>query len=120
MDILENILSTVGWFAVGVVVGRMVLRWLILPRLQAKHEQEEQEIARLAESVHVVKQEVINDIMYWFDNDDGTFLAQGRDHDEIIAVLRDRFPRHIFVLNQNQMIVGPEFDRVVDFELRSR
>ena len=118
MDILVSILSTIGWFAVGVVLGRMVLRWLILPLLQAQHDQEQQEIAQLEQRVHVVKQEVINDIIYWFDNDDGTFLAQGRDHNEIVAVLEQRFPQHIFVINKTQMIMGPDWEQVVEFERR--
>lgn len=114
MDIITQILL----FLLGFFIGRFLLTlWSVRKTVIAV---EEAHIAKLAESVHVVKQEVINDIMYWFDNDDGTFLAQGRDHEEIIAVLRNRFPRHIFVLNQNQMIVGPDFDRVVDFELNSR
>jgi hypothetical protein len=120
MDILENILSTVGWFLLGVVLGRMVLRWLILPVLQARQDREEQQIAQLEQLVHIVKQEIINDIIYWFDNDDGTFLAQGRDHDEIVAVLEQRFPQHIFVINKTQMIMGPDWKQVVDFELRAR
>ena len=120
MDILENILITIGWFLVGVVAGRMALRWLVLPLLQARQDREEQQIAQLEQLVHVVKQEVINDIIYWFDNDDDTFLAQGRDHNEIVAVLERRFPQHIFVINETQMIMGPDWDRVVDFEMRAR
>lgn len=116
MDILENILSTVGWFLLGVVLGRMVLRWLVLPLLQARQDREEQEIAQLAQRVHIVKQEIINDIIYWFDNDDDTFLAQGRDHDQIVAVLEQRFPQHIFVINETQMIMGPKFNEIVKFD----
>jgi hypothetical protein len=96
----------------------MILRWLILSLLQDRHEQEQQEIAQLEQRVHVVKQQVINDIIYWFDNDDGTFLAQGRDHDQIVAVLEQRFPQHIFVVNQSQMIMGPDWKQVIDFECR--
>lgn len=118
MDILENILSTIGWFVVGVVVGRIVLRWLILPLLQARQDQEQQEIAKLSQRVHIVKQEIINDIIYWYDNDDGTFLAQGRDHDQIVAVLEQRFPQHIFVINETQMIMGPDWEQVIEFERR--
>jgi hypothetical protein len=116
MDILENILSTIGWFLVGVVAGRMALRWLVLPLLQARQDREEQQIAQLEQLVHVVKQEIINDIIYWFDNDDDTFLAQGRDHDEIVAVLEQRFPQHIFVINETQMIMGPKFNEILKFD----
>jgi hypothetical protein len=116
MDILENILSTIGWFLVGVVAGRMILRWLVLPVLQARRDREDQEIAQLEQRVHIVKQEVINDIIYWYDNDDGAFLAQGRDHDQIVAVLEQRFPQHIFVINETQMIMGPKFNEVIQFD----
>jgi hypothetical protein len=52
---------------------------------------------------------------YWYDNDSEDFLAQGRTWEEVVGVLRERFPDHIFVLNNREMIMGPEFE-VVEFE----
>jgi hypothetical protein len=52
---------------------------------------------------------------YWYDNDSDDFLAQGRTWEDIVDVLRSRFPDHIFVLNSREMIMGPEFE-VIEFE----
>jgi hypothetical protein len=69
----------------------------------------------LEQIIHVVKQEQQGDMYYWYDNDSEDFLAQGRTWEDIVDVLRSRFPDHIFVLNTREMIMGPEFE-VIEFE----
>jgi hypothetical protein len=74
-------------------------------------------LEQAAERIHVVDEEKYSDITYWFDEDDHTFLAQGRDLTEIINVLKSRFPTHIFLLNGGKnMLIGPGFDMVLDVE----
>lgn len=69
----------------------------------------------LEQIIHVVKQEQDGDMYYWYDNDSDDFLAQGRTWEDIVGVLRERFPDHIFVLNNREMIMGPEFE-IIEFE----
>ena len=48
--------------------------------------------------------------MYWYDAENGSFIAQGRTREEIIVILRTQWTKHIFLLEENQeMLVGPDF-----------
>lgn len=69
-------------------------------------------IKRLNEIVHRVEVEKQDDMYYWFDLDNKEFLAQGRTTDEIVVVLKQRFADHIFVLNDEHIMVGPNFELV--------
>ena len=59
---------------------------------------------RLNDIIHLVRVEKHDGIYYWYDDDDGEFLAQGSSDEEIIAVLKTRFPNHIFYLPTNHFI----------------
>ena len=48
--------------------------------------------------VDVVKE---NDVMYWYDKDNGKFLGQGRTNEELIDHIKERFPDHMFFLRAN-------------------
>lgn len=65
---------------------------------------------RLNQIIHIVKQEQEGDMYYWYDQDSDQFLAQGRTPTEIISVLKERWKDHIFVINEKEMLVGPEFE----------
>jgi len=56
----------------------------------------DQLVKRLDEIVHRVKVEKHNDVYYWFDQDNNKFLGQGKSDEEIITVLKSRYPDHIF------------------------
>lgn len=56
---------------------------------------------RIDALVHIVEVEQHKETLYWFDKDNGKFLAQGRTTGEIVAVLKDRFPNHMFYLNED-------------------
>ena len=54
--------------------------------------------------IHRVRVEKDKDTYYWYDSDDGKFLAQGATDEEIIDSLKARFPQHIFYLPTNHLI----------------
>lgn len=54
-------------------------------------------LKELDDLIHQVKVEKQGNTEYWFDAHDDEFLAQGKTEDEIIAVLKSRFPRHVFL-----------------------
>lgn len=58
---------------------------------------------RIANISHFVVSEQHEDMHYWFDNRD-QFLAQGRTIDELVDVLKSRFPDHIFFIGQNLVL----------------
>lgn len=66
---------------------------------------------KLEEIVREVKVEKHHDIIYWFDKENDKFLAQGETISEIQEVLKQRFPKHIFILEQ-QLYIGPTFEPV--------
>ena len=63
--------------------------------------------------LHVVSVERQGSTEYWFDSRDGKFLAQGCSRDEITARLAQRFRDHAFVVNGNELLVGPWFTPVI-------
>lgn len=63
----------------------------------------------LDEIVHRVEEVQEGDVTYWYDLDDGEFLAQGYSFDEIVDTLKSRFPRHIFCLHTEQYIAAPQW-----------
>lgn len=70
----------------------------------------EEQIAELSDKiskiVHVVKEERIEDQIYWYDEHSNEFLAQGHDEDTIISILKSRFPKHHFLfMNDREEIV---------------
>jgi hypothetical protein len=52
-------------------------------------------ISKILHRVDAIKEQ---DIHYWFDLDNGQFLAQGKNLDEVIGHLKSRFPDHLFCL----------------------
>lgn len=60
---------------------------------------------RLDEIVHRVEVEKQGDTYYWFDQDNRKFLAQGRSDQEIIDIIKKRFPDHIFYLESSNHIL---------------
>jgi hypothetical protein len=79
------------WFWAGVIKAM----------LEAKRQAKLQMLTNLDEITHRVKVEQHDDTFYWFDQDDGQFLGQGKDWDTIVSTVKSRFPKHIFFI-QNQ------------------
>lgn len=64
-------------------------------------EAREELIDKLYEIVHIVETEQCGDMLYWFDQDNGQFLGQGSCDDEIIKVIKSRFPEHMFYISKD-------------------
>lgn len=75
---------------------------------------------QLSKMIHRIKQEKHGDCYYWFDLDDDSFLAQGKTDSEMIEVLKKRFPTHIFILNNEQGLRGPDWKPVPIAELTKK
>lgn len=69
------------------------------------------EAKKLADITHLVSEEKYGDIIYWFDSTD-RFLAQGKTVEEIIEVLKQRFPKHIFFLSDQTALYAPDWKPV--------
>lgn len=64
---------------------------------------------KVDEIVHRVSVEKHGDIYYWYDNDDGEFLGQGRSDQELIDHVKRRYPNHLFLFTDNQYIKAPDW-----------
>lgn len=95
MSTTEIILWLVaGWIAYRFVSG-------VLEGFQKSTAKDHEDfIKHLDEIIHRVKIEKHGDIEYWFDLDNDRFLGQGSTKDEVVKILKDRFPKHIFVLEE--------------------
>jgi len=63
----------------------------------------------LASIIHPVKSEQHGDVIYFFDADTNTFLAQGRDDAELAESLKARWQDHIFIVGERYVMAGPDF-----------
>ena len=96
---LMELLSTLIWFVVFLMLGRTVLTWII--------ESKEAENARMTLLHHadmmirIVKLESVpeQNIILAYDLENNQYLGQGRDEDEVKSSIMTRFPEKVFVLN---------------------
>lgn len=118
---MEDLTLHILWLVTTWIVASIILGFIDGLRTTTQ-ELETKLRQRLDEIIHRVRVEHNQDTMYWYDFDDGEFLAQGRTQQEVIAVLRDRFPDHIFYLETNEIVAKPDWTpipapiRVVDKE----
>ena len=55
----------------------------------------------LNEIIHQVNIESVGNQVFWFDRDDGEFLAQGKTIAEVVDVVKIRYPDHLFFVHIN-------------------
>jgi hypothetical protein len=104
----EDITIGLLWFATTWFIANIFLG--ISDGLKQANVELHQELTkRLDDIIHRVREERNGDLIYWYDQDDGEFLAQGQDQEQIIAVLQSRFPDHMFYLESNQIIGQPHW-----------
>jgi hypothetical protein len=93
MDVTEIIL----WAIVIWIVSQIMLG--VSDAFQIVKLKERVDILKqLSEIIHQVKVEERDGIKYWYDADSEAFLAQGKTIDEVINVIKSRFPDHIFLI----------------------
>ena len=69
-----------------------------------------------AQRLHRVRSEKIDDTFYWYDADTDQFITQGQTDAEIRTGLQQNWTDHIFIISRQHMIMGPDFDQLIDFE----
>lgn len=93
-----GIIFCVCWVASSLLLGMWDARKL------AREELREKLYRKLDEIIHRVKVEEHHGHVYWFDEDNDRFLGQGATQEEVIAVVKKRFPQHIFFLGKNEVV----------------
>ena len=113
MDLLNQVAGFVGGFLIAYFVGMVVVNLYRFYRHVQDYKQNEEEMfEQLDAKIHRVRQEKEDGMFYWYDYDDGNFIAQGRTIEEIQEVLKARWQRHIFVISDTEMIMGPNFNEI--------
>ena len=97
----------------GLFIGWIVCTYVIVQIMfgvqdglkEVNDELEKKLIKRLDEIVHRVEVEQQGDTYYWYDKDNRKFLAQGRTTEEIIDVIKARFPQHVFYFEESNHLI---------------
>jgi hypothetical protein len=98
---MDDPILTFVWLMTTYIVYNFVWSFIEGYRQFANEETREELIDKLNEIVHIVETEKRGDMFYWFDQDSGQFLGQGTCDDEIIKVLKSRFPEHMFYISKD-------------------
>lgn len=72
--------------------------------MEGKRQAKMDEMAKFDEMTHRVKVEKHGEMYYWYDEDDGEFLGQGKDMETVVTIIKSRFPTHIFFLTGEQAL----------------
>jgi len=88
----------IGVIAVVFLLGTFFLAISAGSQYAAPAETNKDLLDTLKSIIHQVSIEKYDNIEYWFDKNTSCFLGQGKTFDDVIAVLKIRFPDHAFVL----------------------
>lgn len=102
---MDNFITFAVTFFVSYLVIQLVIG-LWTARKNARIEMQNALYKKLDEIIHRVKVEEHYGHLYWFDEDNDRFLAQGETQEELVSVLKERFPQHIFFLNKGDKVIA--------------
>lgn len=106
---MNEFLDFIGYALVGYIVYRIGMIYLTI-NAEVKNKELTSAVKELSKLIHTVKEETIGDIIYWFDAETDKFITQGVTHDDIISTLKQHYIGHIFLINDTEMLAGPNFD----------
>jgi hypothetical protein len=75
---------------------------------------------QLDQRLHIVRADQIGNVFYWYDQDSGAFLLQGCTDQDIRSQLQQYWADHIFVVSATHMIMGPDFDQLIEFDCQTQ
>ena len=90
----------------------------LINRNQASQEEKTEMIVKINTLIHRVNVERHGDTYYWFDEDSGDFLGQGKTSDEVINHIRSRFPTHLFFLPSQKKVHAPNW-KIESYDLQT-
>lgn len=88
------LLAVVVWITSQIILG--VMDAFAIVKLQERVDV----LKRLKDIIHQVKIEKRGDIEYWYDEHSEQFLGQGKTLEEVVSVLKSRFPDHVFLIEE--------------------
>lgn len=99
----------------GFITGFIIVK--ISNAVNAARENKRNAIVKYLNSIiHQVNIERHQGIEYWFDEDNDKFLGQGNTFDDVVSVLKSRFPDHVFLLKDTGAICAKSNWQVMPFD----
>jgi hypothetical protein len=95
MDLID-----IFWFCLAIWVISQIINAIIDGITINQITNRIERLKYLNDIIHQVKIETHNGVDYWYDKDDAEFLGQGKSMEEIVSVLKSRFPDHVFLLGE--------------------
>lgn len=112
---MDSIIEFLGWTVFYYIIFRVAQSVA-----QSMSDNKEQRYAAVKQYldrvIHRVKIEDVNGVTYWFDEDDHTFLGQGQTVEDIIEVLKQRFPEHVFLLPTEEVLTANTDWKLVKYD----
>lgn len=104
MDLITSALLILAAY----YLGKTIILWLDV-RSNTHTARREEIVAVLDKMIREVNIETHHGLAYWFDKENDRFLAQGTTSQEIISVLKSRFPDNVFLLPDGQVLGAPNW-----------
>jgi len=106
-------IKAIFWYwAISIVLA------VIIKQSENTAEQKNEMIEKLNGMVHRVREEQLDNTLYWFDDDTGDFLGQGQTSAEVIEHVRSRFPSHLFFLPEYKKVHAPTW-KIESYQINS-
>ena len=97
-------------FLVWMFVGKLIVDLVFFNKAKKANDKLTEEVVeRISAITHIVKVEQHGDVYYWWDNESDEFIAQGKTLEDIVEVVKKRFPQHYFFLNNDFILHGPDW-----------
>jgi hypothetical protein len=112
---MDSIMEFLGWTVFYYFIFKMAQTFAqsLIDNKEQRYAAVKQYLDRI---IHQVEVEVVNGVTYWFDRDNNAFLAQGQTNEDIIAVIKQRFPDHIFLLPTEEVVTANTDWKLVKFD----
>lgn len=100
----------------GYIIVFFIVKYIVGSIKQQKKKKQQALIKYLNEIIHQVQVEQHHGVEYWFDQHNNIFLGQGKNFNEIVKVIKSRFPDHLFLLENQGGISAKTGWKLVSFE----
>jgi hypothetical protein len=96
MHIMEILLNTLLWF----IIFYSILGWTLRYYVTKKEREEIRE--KLDEKIRVIQLERVDshNLILAYDGENHQFLGQAQDEADLERVIKERFPKNIFIMNE--------------------
>lgn len=92
------------------------VQWFARAIASERQSRKNQIVNYLNSIIHQVNVENHYGVEYWFDQHNNKFLGQGKSFDDVVNVLKSRFPEHIFMIENRGVFCAKTNWQIVPFD----